>query len=120
MTTHHTSPLPKDLLVEELRLAAMSVFTAQRGFALHGDTVLADRLLALLDDVRAVISEADQAETRNFDGSPGTPAQQRFFALRGSGYTGPIDQDGHPVTDGPVVDILTALAGIPATREVSP
>lgn len=31
---------------------------------------------------------------------PMTVAQRRFFTLRDGGYTGPIDQDGHAVTDG--------------------
>ena len=37
--------------------------------------------------------------TRRIDGKPETPADQKFFALRESGYTGPIDQDGNPLTD---------------------
>lgn len=36
-------------------------------------------------------------------------ADARFWALRNSGYTGPIDQDGYAVTDGPAYDILVAL-----------
>lgn len=36
--------------------------------------------------------------TRRFDGRPETEADRRFWALRESGYTGPIDQDGKPVT----------------------
>lgn len=38
--------------------------------------------------------------SRRFDGEPETDADRRFFDLRESGYTGWIDQDGHPV-DGP-------------------
>ena len=37
--------------------------------------------------------------TRRFDGRPETDADRRFFDLRAAGYTGWIDQDGHPVTD---------------------
>jgi hypothetical protein len=40
-----------------------------------------------------------------------TPADMRFFELRASGYTGPIDQDGNAVTDGRAVEILGALRG---------
>jgi hypothetical protein len=39
-----------------------------------------------------------------------TEATAKFFALRGAGYRGPIDQDGHKVTSGPAVEILAALA----------
>src|SRR5438105_3512078 len=35
--------------------------------------------------------------TRRVDGLAETDADRRFFDLRQSGYTGPIDQDGHPV-----------------------
>lgn len=42
----------------------------------------------------------DGQPTRNMDGSAETPAQQRYFALRESGYEGWIDQDGH-ACDGP-------------------
>ncbi len=34
-------------------------------------------------------------ETRRLDGQPETEADARFFDLRESGYTGPIDQDGY-------------------------
>lgn len=37
--------------------------------------------------------------SRRADGQPETPAETRFFDLRAGGYTGPIDQDGHPVED---------------------
>lgn len=33
--------------------------------------------------------------TRRPDGKPGTAADKRFFDLRESGYTGPVDQDGN-------------------------
>lgn len=33
--------------------------------------------------------------SRKYDGSPETPAENRFFDLRESGYTGWIDQDGY-------------------------
>ncbi|GHH57659.1 hypothetical protein [Lentzea cavernae] len=35
------------------------------------------------------------AQTRRWDGEPETEADKRFFDLRDSGYTGPIDQDGN-------------------------
>lgn len=34
------------------------------------------------------------SETRRWDGQPETEADTRFFDLRQSGYTGPIDQNG--------------------------
>ena len=47
--------------------------------------------------------------TRRADGKPETESDTRFFDLRADGYTGPIDQDGYPVSDGPEVDILNRL-----------
>jgi hypothetical protein len=38
-----------------------------------------------------------------------TEADQRFLTLRESGYTGPIDQDGHPATDLEILDIFASL-----------
>lgn len=43
-------------------------------------------------------------------------ADRRFFALRASGYRGPIDQDGYKVTDPEIVSILDALARIPSAH----
>lgn len=34
-------------------------------------------------------------DTRRVDGQPETAADTRFFDLRESGYTGPVDQDGY-------------------------
>ncbi|HWO61423.1 MAG TPA: hypothetical protein VNO31_15445 [Umezawaea sp.] len=39
--------------------------------------------------------DTTERTTRTWDGSPETEADTRFFDLRASGYTGPIDQDGH-------------------------
>ncbi len=49
-------------------------------------------------------------ETRRIDGRPETDADRRFFDLRESGYTGPIDQDGYAVTSGPDAAILRDMA----------
>ena len=44
----------------------------------------------------------DEAQrTRRVDGQPETEADKRFFDLRESGYSGPIDQDGYAVSDPP-------------------
>lgn len=48
-------------------------------------------------------------KTRRVDGKPETEADRKFFDLRESGYTGPIDQDGNPSTDQRANDILDAL-----------
>lgn len=48
--------------------------------------------------------------SRRWDGEPETPAEKRFFDLRESGYSGPIDQDGYAVTSGPDAAILKRLA----------
>ncbi len=50
-----------------------------------------------------------QTVTRRVDGKPETAADRRFFDLRESGYTGPIDQDGRKVTSGPVVAIFDSM-----------
>jgi hypothetical protein len=34
--------------------------------------------------------------SRRLDGRPETDADRRFYDLRGAGYMGPLDQDGHP------------------------
>ena len=50
-----------------------------------------------------------QTSTRRVDGKPETAADKRFFDLRQSGYTGPIDQDGRKVTSGRAADVLAAM-----------
>lgn len=42
--------------------------------------------------------EVLMAESRCWDGKPETEAERKFFDLRESGYTGPIDQDGNPAS----------------------
>jgi len=55
-------------------------------------------------------SGGDARPSRRFDGKPETEADKRFFDLRESGYTGPIDQDGRiPAADDPVHDIMAAM-----------
>ncbi|MCO8272823.1 hypothetical protein M1L60_19695 [Actinoplanes sp. TRM 88003] len=49
--------------------------------------------------------------SRRWDRAPETDADRRFFDLRESGYTGPIDQDGNAVTDPETLAIFDALAG---------
>jgi hypothetical protein len=48
--------------------------------------------------------------TRRPDGKPETPADTRFFDLRESGYTGPIDQDGRKDTTSEGASILRRMA----------
>ena len=55
---------------------------------------------------------APSAFSRRVDRKPETEADKRFFGLRESGYKGPIDQDGYAVTEGPVADVLAAMAKI--------
>jgi hypothetical protein len=45
-----------------------------------------------------------------WDGSPLNEKDRRLYALRESGYKGPIDQDGYPATTGEAADILRRLA----------
>jgi hypothetical protein len=58
-----------------------------------------DRLAANLPDSR-----------RGWDGSPLAEKDKRFFALRDSGYKGPIDQDGYPDTTSRDADTLRYMA----------
>ncbi|MEO6090646.1 MAG: hypothetical protein ABIQ18_46845 [Umezawaea sp.] len=53
---------------------------------------------------------------RCWDRDPKSPAAIRFFDLRASGYTGPIDQDGYPVSSGRAADNLHHLARRKGTR----
>ena len=55
------------------------------------------------------------AATRRPDGTPESEADTRFFNLRESGYTGPIDQNGHAVTQ-PDATGGTTMPERPASR----
>jgi hypothetical protein len=48
-------------------------------------------------------------ETRRVDGKPETEADGRFFDLRESGYTGPIDCGGQKMTGGRAFEILQRM-----------
>lgn len=48
--------------------------------------------------------------TRRFDGKPETEADRKFFDLRESGYTGPVDQDGNADTTSESAAILRRMA----------
>jgi hypothetical protein len=50
------------------------------------------------------------ASTRRVDGKPETEADRKFFDLRESGYTGPIDQNGDMVTDPETLAIFARLS----------
>jgi hypothetical protein len=50
------------------------------------------------------------ARTTGWDGKPLSEADKKFFALRRSGYEGPIDQDGNKATKGEAADILRSMA----------
>lgn len=52
-------------------------------------------------------SGGGQRGSRRFDGKPETDADKRFFDLRASGYTGPVDQDGYATNEH--ADIFDAL-----------
>jgi len=47
--------------------------------------------------------------TRRVDGKPETQADKKFFDLRESGYTGPIDQDGNKAETGRAASILASM-----------
>ena len=48
-------------------------------------------------------------QSRRADRKPETAKDKRFFDLRESGYTGPIDQDGRKVTSGKDAGILRSM-----------
>lgn len=48
--------------------------------------------------------------SRRFDGQPESDADRRFFDLRESGWTGPIDQDGNKDTTSDGAAILRSMA----------
>ncbi len=50
------------------------------------------------------------AKSRRPDGKPETAADKRFFDLRASGWTGPIDQHGKPDTTSEAAAILRDMA----------
>lgn len=50
------------------------------------------------------------AKSRRFDGKPETEADRKFFDLRASGYTGPVDQDGNADTTSETAAILRRMA----------
>jgi hypothetical protein len=50
------------------------------------------------------------ADRKGWDGSPLNERDRRFFALRESGYKGPIDQDGYPDTTSNSADTLRYMA----------
>lgn len=52
----------------------------------------------------------DEIRTTDAFGRPLSEADQRFYALRESGYRGPIDQDGNAQTSGWMSDILRDMA----------
>ena len=61
------------------------------------------------------VGEAELAVTRRPDGKPETGADTRLFNLRGSGYAGPIDQDGYAVSQ-PSTTGGTTMSQGPASR----
>jgi hypothetical protein len=50
------------------------------------------------------------ADRKGWDGKPLSEKDRRFYALRESGYKGPIDQDGYPDTTSAGADTLRYMA----------
>jgi hypothetical protein len=50
------------------------------------------------------------ADRKGWDGKPLNERDRRFYALRESGYQGPIDQDGYPDTTSEHADTLRYMA----------
>lgn len=49
-------------------------------------------------------------DSRRVDGKPETEADRKFFDLRESGYTGPIDQGGNKAEAGRAAEILADMS----------
>src|SRR4051812_28154497 len=56
------------------------------------------------------LAAALPADRKGWDGSPLDAKGRRLFALRESGYTGPINQDGYPDTTSEGAGILRRMA----------
>lgn len=50
------------------------------------------------------------ADRTGWDGKPLNERDRRFYALRDSGYEGPINQDGYPDTTSDAADTLRRMA----------
>lgn len=61
------------------------------------------------DDVDRMAAQLPP-DRKGWDGSPLSEKDKRFFALRDSGYKGPINQDGYPQTTGKGADTLRYMA----------
>jgi hypothetical protein len=68
-----------------------------------------DRQAARRADVDRMARELP-ADRKGWDGSPLSEKDRRFYALRESGYTGPIDQDGYPDTTSEAAGTLRYMA----------
>jgi hypothetical protein len=62
------------------------------------------------------------AGTRRVDGKPETDADKRFFDLRESGSTGPVNQDGYAVSDAPPPEHTDTYGGTASmtTSKIAP
>jgi hypothetical protein len=56
------------------------------------------------------MAAAVSADRTGWDGQPLNAKDRRFYALRDSGYSGPIDQDGYPDTTSEMAGILRDMA----------
>lgn len=56
------------------------------------------------------LAEAMAADSSGWDGQPLDAAGRRLYALRDSGYSGPIDQDGYPDTTSDAAGTLRRMA----------
>lgn len=56
------------------------------------------------------LAAALPSDRKGWDGQPLNDADRRLYALRDSGYKGPIDQDGYPDTTSRGAEILADMA----------
>jgi hypothetical protein len=56
------------------------------------------------------LAAALPADRTGWDGKPLSESDRRFYALRESGYHGPIDQAGYPDTASQAADVLRDVA----------
>jgi hypothetical protein len=86
--------------VTNMENAAEHMLSAMTSAPGSGDAIFHSCATAMFEHTATAARTTDEIHT----------ASERFRTLRASGFTGPIDQDGFPVTDGhPLKPLLDAI-----------
>ena len=89
----------------------IEVHTSKRSYSTIGGeskvTWMPGERVVSMDVIEPSAGDGGDKPSRRIDRKPETEADKRFFDLRESGYSGPIDQDGNiPAADHVAVPIL--------------